>query len=327
MKKFILTTLILLPMFVSAQTTEFKRPKITGIAHIGLYTDDLQIAADLFTDYLGYGEPYYVTRNSGERRGASQGPNMMFIKINDRQYVEFFKDDQNRLVKYRHTAFETDDVEAMRLYLNSKGVVVPDKVSDTGFGFKAFFCKDFNGHEIEFVEYTGDGFIGEMKGKNMPDTRISEIFRHVGWICPDSAKDIAFYGYILGCTEFWRGGEKPDQINWIKMRLPDSTDYIELMLFDHDLDQEELGLYNHMDIDMDSVQAAKQILDTRKLPKGCRPVQNQSTGVCGYGLSNVFLPDGTRVELMTKIAVGGTPSPSTYGTPLRYDGDMEHLLK
>ena len=324
MKKFLLSTLILIPMSVSAQTTEFKRPKITGIAHIGLYTDDLKNAADLFTDYLGYGEPYYVTGTPSGESNAS--PDMMFIKINDRQYVEFFKDDESRLVKYRHTAFETDDVEAMRLYLNSKGVVVPDSVKNTGFGFKSFFVKDFNGHDIEFVEYTGDGFIKEMKGKNMPDTRISEIFRHVGWICPDSAKDIAFYGYILGFTEFWRGGEKPDQINWIKMRLPDGTDYVELMLFNHDLDQYELGLYNHMDLDMESVQAAKDILDLRELPEGCRPAENQGTGICGYGLSNVYLKDGTRIELMTKVAVSGTPSPSTYGTPLRYDGDMEHLL-
>jgi len=320
MKKILLTSLILIPMLISAQTTEFKMPKIVGIAHFALYTDDLQVAADLYTDYLGYGEPYYVTT------GRSATPNMMFIKINDHQYVEFFKDDANRLVKYRHTAFETEDVEAMRLYLKSKGLEVPDSVTDSGFGFKSFFTYDFNGHEIEFLEYTGDGFIGEMWGKNMPDTRISDDFRHVGWTCPDSAKDIAFYGYILGFKEFWRGGEKPDQINWIKMQIPDSHNYIELMLFDHDLNQEELGLYSHMDVDMESVQAAKEILDGRKLPKGCRPAGNQSTGICGYGLSNVYLPDGTRCELMTDVAVSGTPSPSTYGKPLRYDGDFTHLL-
>ena len=90
-------------------------------------------------------------------------------------------------------------MEAMRLYLRSRGIVVGDKVIDTGFGFKALFCKDFNGHEVEFLEYTGDGFIGEMK-------------------------------------------------------------------------------------------------------------------------------DGTRVELMTEKAVSGTPSPSTYGLPLHYDGDMTPLL-
>lgn len=71
---------------------------------------------------------------------------------------------------------------------------------------------------------------------------------------------------------------------------------------------------------------SRGILDGRRLPEGCRPAENQSTGICGYGLSNVYLKDGTRVELMTEKAVGGTPSPSTYGLPLRYDGDMTPLL-
>ena len=71
---------------------------------------------------------------------------------------------------------------------------------------------------------------------------------------------------------------------------------------------------------------SRGILDGRRIPEGCRPAENQSTGICGYGLSNVYLKDGTRVELMTEKAVGGTPSPSTYGLPLRYDGDMTPLL-
>jgi len=320
MKRILLTLLIMVPIFATAQTAEFKRPNITGIAHFALYTDNLQVAAGLYSDYLGYGEPYYVTPS------GSTTPTMMFIKIDDHHYVEFFKDNESRLVKYRHTAFETDDVEAMRLYLRSMGVDVSEQVYDSGFGFKCIFTHDFNGQEIEFIQYTGDGFIGEMKGKNMPDTHISPIFRHVGWASADSAKDLAFYGYILGFKEFWRGGETPEKINWIKMKLPESTDYVELMLFDQDLGQNSLGLYNHMCVDVDDIHEAKKILDGRKVPEGCRPADEPITGICGYGLSNVYLPDGTRCELMTKIAVGGTPSPSTYGKPLRYEGDMKHLL-
>lgn len=304
--------LLLCPWLVMAQANKPQRPKIQGIAHISLLTDDLQNASDLFTDYLGFGKPYIV-----ERPGK---PTMMFAKINDRQYVEFIKDDNKSLVKYRHTAFEVDDCEAMRLYLQAMGIVVPEKVNQTDFGFKAFFVTDFNGNQVEFVEYTDTGLLAEHRGQDMPNTRISDSMRHVGWVCKDSAKDIAFYGYILGFTEFWRGGEDLSKINWIKMRLPDSKDYVELMLIDHELDQRELGLYNHLDLDMDDVADTKKLLDTRKIPAGCKPAEPQSQGVCGYGLSNVYLMDQTRIELMTKIALGGKPSNSTYGVPLRYDG-------
>lgn len=311
-KTFISLMLLLCPWLVMAQANKPQRPKIQGIAHISLLTDDLQNAASLFTDYLGFGQPYMV-----ERPGK---PTMMFVKINDRQYVEFVKDDNKQLKKYRHTAFEVDNAEAMRLYLQAMGVVVPDAVRDTGFGFKAFFVKDFNGNDVEFVEYINSGVLAEHKGQDMPITRISDSMRHVGWVCTDSAKDIAFYGYILGFTEFWRGGEDRSKINWIKMRLPDSKDYVELMLVDHELNQQELGLYNHLDLDMEDVAATKKLLDTRPLPEGCKPAEPQSQGVCGYGLSNVYLMDQTRVELMTKIALGGKPSNSTWGVPLRYDG-------
>ncbi len=155
-----------------AQTTKPQRPKIQGVAHICLYTEDFDDAASLFTDYLGYGKPYVVKR--------SDRPDVMFVKINDRQYVEFIKDDEQRLVKYRHTAFEVDDLEAMRLYLQAMGVVVPDAVKDTGMGFNAFFVTDFNGNDVEFVQYTDTGLLAEHRGKDMPDTRISDTMRHVG---------------------------------------------------------------------------------------------------------------------------------------------------
>lgn len=312
-KFFAVASLMLLVCLTSwAQTQKPVRPKITGIGHVSFYTDDFKNAEQLYSGYLGYAAPYYVDRPGKNR--------VMFVKINDRQYVELLEDAEKRLIKYRHTAFETDDVEAMRVYLRAMGVVVPDSCHDTGFGFTAFLCKDFNGHDVEFIQYINTGVVAQHYGKDMPSTAISNIMRHVGWVCTDSAKDIAFYGYILGFTEFWRGGEDLSKINWIKMRLPDSKDYVELMLVDKNLNQQELGLYNHIDVDVDDVQATKNILDTRKLPAGCRPAENQSKGVCGYGLSNVYMMDQTRIELMTKIALGGKPSDSTYGVPLRYDG-------
>lgn len=291
-----------------------QRPKIVGIAHISLYTDDLENAASLFTDYFGYAKPYLVKREGK--------PTVMFVKISDRQYVEFVEDDAQRLVKYRHTAFEVDDIEAMRIYLQTMGVKVPAETMDPGFGFKCFFVKDFSGNDVEFVQYIDTGLLAEKKGQDLPETRVSDIMRHVGWICNDLSKDLAFYGYILGFEEFWRGGEDYSKSQWIKLSIPDSpyNDYIEIMLYDHELDQTELGCLNHISLDVDDVPATVKKLNPDNLPEGCTPAEPQKVGACGYGQSNIYLKDKTRVEVMTKIAVGGTPTPSVYAVPVRYEG-------
>lgn len=290
-----------------------QRPKILGIAHFSLYSSNLENDAELFTKYFGYAEPYYV-----EREGK---PKMMFVKISDRQYVEFTEDTENHFVKYRHTAFETDDIEGMRIYLQMMGLKVPSEIMDPGFGFKCFFVQDFAGNDVEFLEYTDKGLLAEHKGQDLPDTRISDIMRHVGWISKDLSKELAFYGYILGFKEYWRGGENFEKSQWIKMSMPDSPtdDYIEIMLYDHDLDQVELGILNHISLDVENVPASKEILDSRTLPEGCMPAEPQKIGACGYGQSNIYMKEKTRVEIMTKVAVGGTPTPPIYGIPVRFD--------
>lgn len=309
LRSFATLALLALPLWTCAQYAKPQRPTILGIAHIGLYTDDLANTAAFFTDYLGFGEPYYLRREGK--------PTVMFIKLNDRQYVEFVEDTEQRKVKYRHTAFQTGDIEAMRVYLRTQGLAVPDEVSDTGLGFKYFLTTDFNGHEVEFLEYTDKGLLAEHMGENMPDTRISEVMSHVGWCCPDAARDMAFYGYLLGFNEFWRGGANPERTSWIKMYLPESTDYIELMLFDHELSASELGSLNHMNLDVNDVNATKQLLDTRKLPEGCTGAGQQRKGINGFGQTNTYLKDKTRIEVMTKVPLGGAPSASTWGVPQR----------
>lgn len=290
-----------------------ERPKITGIAHFGVYTDDLENTASFFSDYFGYAKPYYV-----EREGM---PTMMFVKINDRQYVEFVKDDECRVWKYRHTAFEVEDIEAMRIYLRMMGVKVPSEVMDPGFGFKCFFIKDFSGHDVEFVQYTDSGLLAEHRGQDMPDTRISDSMRHVGWLCDDFSRDLAFYSFILGFKEFWRGGPDDNTSKWIKLAIPDSPtrDYIEIMLYDQELDQAEMGCQNHIGLDVDDVDASRAILESKRIPQGCTPGEPMKVGACGYGQSNYLTLDLTRVELMTKEAVGGKPTPTIYGIPARYE--------
>lgn len=64
-----------------------KRPKILGIAHVAFYVSDLAKARTFYEDFLGFAEePFTLKKNDGSDR-------IVFIKINDNQYVELFAEE------------------------------------------------------------------------------------------------------------------------------------------------------------------------------------------------------------------------------------------
>src|ERR1700731_3694589 len=62
------------------------RPKILGVAHIGLRTDNLDAARKFYGGLLGYQEPFGLDKPAGE------GPALLltYFKVNDHQYIEVF---------------------------------------------------------------------------------------------------------------------------------------------------------------------------------------------------------------------------------------------
>src|SRR5205085_1960273 len=120
---------------------------------------------------------------------------------------------------------------AMREYLAAHGVKVPPKVGTGKIGNQNYFVSDADGHIVEIVRYLENGWTILNKGKFMPDTRISAHMPHVGILVGDLDAAQKFYGEILGFTESWRGAKKPDQLSWVHERVPDGTDFIELMLY------------------------------------------------------------------------------------------------
>lgn len=121
------------------------RPKIVGVAHIAFYVSDLAASRVFYTDFLGYEESYQINHPDGSLALA-------VIKINDRQYVELhpgLKPGQDRL---QHIAFYVDDAEAMRVYLASRGVTVPDRVTPGRRGTTGFSVQDPENHAVQFVQ-------------------------------------------------------------------------------------------------------------------------------------------------------------------------------
>src|SRR3979490_1620270 len=119
MMKFIAASLLCFPLAVGADTP--KRPKILGIPPIPLFVHDVDKSRQFYKDFLGYGEPFKLDKPDGSL-------SLTFIKVNDRQYIELFPAPQPGADRLNHISIQTDNAEAMRTYLGSRGIKVPAAV-------------------------------------------------------------------------------------------------------------------------------------------------------------------------------------------------------
>src|SRR2546427_10798530 len=62
------------------------RPKIVGVAHIGLRTDNLDAARKFYTGVLGFQEPFSLDKWPAEGTGLL----VTYFKVNDHKYIEMF---------------------------------------------------------------------------------------------------------------------------------------------------------------------------------------------------------------------------------------------
>jgi lactoylglutathione lyase len=201
------------------------RPKTLGIAHMAVYVSDFAKARTFYKDFLGFDEEAFTLKKSdGSER-------IVFIKINDQQYLELFNEAPKNDGRLNHISIYTDDADRLRTYLASRGVKVPDVVGKGQTGNKNFNIKDPDEHTVEIVEYQPDSWTSRENGNHMPDTRIGTHIMHVGFLVGDLDKSTEFYGGILGFKETWRGGGSPAVLSWVNLRVPDGDDYVEFMLY------------------------------------------------------------------------------------------------
>jgi lactoylglutathione lyase len=265
-----------------------KRPRITGVAHIGLRTDNLEAARAFYGRQLGYAEAFSLDKPEG-------GLMLVYFKVNDRQYIEVFpgwKGPEQLVLS--HIAFETDNAQQLRDYLASRGVKVPETLRKGLDGNLSFMIQDPDGHDVEFVQYLPGSLHSRNFGKFLPATRISERIIHVGTTVSDRTAFDALYRDILGFREFWHGGMTDDRTDWVDMRVPDGTDWLEYMLNVKNPSAKTLGVMNHMALGVPSVQAGyKTVLD-----RGLTPPQPPKIGRDGKWQLNLYDPNLTRAELM-----------------------------
>jgi lactoylglutathione lyase len=293
-KTFMCAVLAAMAIAGSAQTTPApKRPRIVGVAHIGLRTDNLDAARKFYGQQLGYEEAFKLDRPEG-------GLMLVYFKVNDHQYIELFpgwKGPEELVLA--HIAFETDNGQQLLHYLASKGVKVPGSVRKGRDGNLNFMIKDPDGHDVEFVQYMPGSLQSGNFGKLLPATRVSGRINHVATTVSDRAAFDALYCDILGFRDIWHGGTTDDRTDWVNMRVPDGTDWFEYMLNAKNPNLRTLGVMNHFALEVPSVREGHQTM----MKRGLTPDQGPKIGRNGKWQLNLFDANLTRVELMEPAPV------------------------
>lgn len=291
---------------LSAQTPP--RPHITGISHMAVFAHDYEKSRAFYGQFLGFQESYSLKNPDGSA-------SMTFSKINDRQTIELFPERQPNTDRLSHISLETDDIEALRAYLASKGVKVPSEPHRGRIGNRSFDITDPEGHTVEMVQYMPDGKTVQADGKFMSDDQVSKHMTHVGLIVTKLDAEYKFYTEILGFSEFWRGSSTGKVLSWINMKVPDGDDYIEFMLAAQEPDPTHRGTGHHMCLVVPDVSASVAALEAKPYFKIYDHPIVVHVGVNRKRQANLFDPDGTRIELMEPNTIDGKPTPSSSAPP------------
>ena len=256
------------------------RPKILGIDHVDFYTTNASANNHLYTESLGLASADPVE------------PGQMQRFVVGSQWVGYSSaPDAKATDRMDHVAFRTDNCDGLRSYLSAKGIDVPETIDTLKDGSRSFKVKDPEGRTIEFVQSSGKIMV-------QAGGPVSSRLIHAGFIVRDRAAEDHFYKDILGFHVYWYGWEKPGQLDWVAMQVPDGTDWLEYMLnVEQHPDLQETGVMNHISVGVRNMKDAYAKLQSH----GWKPHDKDDhpeIGKDGKWQFDVFDPDYTRVELM-----------------------------
>jgi catechol 2,3-dioxygenase-like lactoylglutathione lyase family enzyme len=288
----VLTTAALAALTVGASAqVPASRPRITGIDHVVLRASDAAAARRFYGDLLGL------------RPGAGQSTRLQFT-VGDRQTIYVDPDlpagEDERL---RLLAFATPDLDALAAHLTAKGIAV---ARVAGLGAAAIAVSDPDGHPLAFVQRSFPPDSGRMTGTAhgpQPPLPLSTRILHAGLTVRDEAVANRFYKEILGFGEIWRGGRSEGVTDWVNMRVPDGTDYLEYMLVSSPPDRRQRGVLHHVALLVPDIQVAWETAGGRTPAAERSKLGPPNVGRNGRWQLNLYDADGTRTELMEPFRV------------------------
>jgi lactoylglutathione lyase len=265
--------------------SEESRPPIVGVSHVAIHTSDLTKARGFYTGLLGYAEVPPLGR-----------PHTAVFAVNERQRLIVHDglpaDRDERLLD---VAFETTNVEALREFLNVRGARVTEPIHDVEAGGRRVEAVDPDGHRVQFVQPDREAPANTIAG---PDRRVSRRILHAGLTIRDVAAADRFYKQTLTFSEIWRGGRPDGVTNWINMRTPEGTEYLEYMLHAGPIDRRQLGSAHHVALVVQDMQEALGMVRSRLTAQDPNAGANPQIGTNRKWQLNLYDPDGTRIELM-----------------------------
>jgi catechol 2,3-dioxygenase-like lactoylglutathione lyase family enzyme len=288
----VLTTAALAALTVGATAqVPAGRPRITGIDHIVFRASDAAAAKRFYSDVLGL--------------WPSAGPSARLeFKVGDRQAIYVDPDlpagEDERL---RLLAFSTPDLKELAAHLTAKGIAV---TRVPGPGAAAIAVSDPDGHPLAFVQRSFPPDSGSMSGTihgPQPPSPLSTRILHAGLIVRDEAAANRFYKDVLGFGEIWRGGRAEGTTDWVNMRVPDGTDYLEYMLESSPPDRRQRGTRHHVALLVPDIQAAWEAAGARTPAAERSKLGPPNVGRNGRWQLNLYDTDGTRTELMEPFTV------------------------
>jgi lactoylglutathione lyase len=277
------------------------RPRILGLAQVSFYVHDIEASRKFYHDFLGYDEAYTLKKPDGSLRAA-------LFKVGDRQTIELVPEIAPATDRLAHLTLETDDAEALRIYLKSRGIAVPDQVTKGQVTSAYFIATDPDGHTVEFAQYSPGSWTIRDAGQHLPAARISAHISHAGIMVRHLDAALKFYGDVLGGTVVRKGSGNGKVLSWVNVQVADGTDWIEFMLYAQPPTLAKMHGDHHFCLVVPEAGKAAEILQGRPLPAGAKLLPQVSVGTDHKRKIQGYDPDGTRLEFMEPRTIDGVPA-------------------
>jgi catechol 2,3-dioxygenase-like lactoylglutathione lyase family enzyme len=262
------------------------RPPITGIAKVSVYATNLEKSKQFYTVFLGF-----------PQIASASAP--IEFRVSSTQSIEVQSAPNGTTDFLAYIAFATTDLDSMQRYLASRKVPIEGNIQTRSDGTRFLWVKDPEGHRLQFVQLPSHGHflpVSSNASKNAPQP-ISQLILHAGFIVHNRSEEDHFFRDILGFIEGWQGG-RGHKLEWVDMRVPDGTNWLEYMLQDPGAKNEgDSGVLNHFALGVPDIHQAAQMLQHRHW-ESSQPYENPEIGLDGKWQLNLYDPNGTRAELM-----------------------------